>query len=179
MALGWILFWAMKKLGSYSILVGIFYQLLIHIFSFSHNIYFPIDNMIITICLIRIFLPSIVHILNCYFEFIKPSWLLNSKLKPRQNVLESYRNQFYQQKIKIIKFIPTNNQLLEKTDIATCPMTKGHPEINWDLLSFFCCHLSPKKHGRKKFDTDSFDICANYNASSCATPNEIDLIPGT
>ena len=31
----------------------------------------------------------------------------------------------------------------------------------------------------KKLDTDSFEICADYGASSCAAPNEIDFIPGT
>ena len=28
------------------------------------------------------------------------------------------------------------------------------------------------------FDTGSFDICPNYGASSCATPDEIVFIPG-
>ena len=32
---------------------------------------------------------------------------------------------------------------------------------------------------RKKFDTESFKICADSGASSCATPDEIDFIPGT
>ena len=32
---------------------------------------------------------------------------------------------------------------------------------------------------KKKFDTNSFDICADSGASSCATPDEIDFIPGT
>ena len=36
------------------------------IFSFSCNIYLTIDNMIIKIHLIIIFLPSMVHILNGY-----------------------------------------------------------------------------------------------------------------
>ena len=134
MDLVWILFCAMKKLGSYIILVGIFYKLLIQIFRFSCNIYLPIDNTIITCHLITILLPSILHIINCYLEFIKPSWLLNRKLQPRQNLLKRYRKQFYQQKMKNRKFSPTNNQLLKNTDKATHPMTKRHPEISRDLL---------------------------------------------
>ena len=83
MALGLIIFCAMKALGSYIILVGIFYELLIQTFRFSRNIYLTINNMIITTHLIMMFLPSIVHILNFYFEFINTSWLLNSKQQPR------------------------------------------------------------------------------------------------
>ena len=33
--------------------------------------------------------------------------------------------------------------------------------------------------GGKKFDTNSFEICANSVASYCATTNEIDFITGT
>ena len=33
--------------------------------------------------------------------------------------------------------------------------------------------------GQKKFYTESFNICANYGASSCATINEINFIPGS
>ena len=59
-------------------------------------------------------------------------------------------------------------------------MTKGHPEINQDILSHLSCYLDPKIYWRKtKFDTDSFEICANSGASSCATPDEIDFVPGT
>ena len=50
-------------------------------------------------------------------------------------------------------------------------MTKQHPEINQDILSNLRCYFSPKKH--------SFDICANSGALYCATPDEIDFIPGT
>ena len=59
-------------------------------------------------------------------------------------------------------------------------MTKIHPEINRDLLSNLRCYLAPKTNQRKtKFETDSFDICANFGASYCAKPDEIDLITGT
>ena len=59
-------------------------------------------------------------------------------------------------------------------------MTKRHPEINQDILSNLCCYLAPNKHCRKiNFDTDSFEICANYGASSCTTPDGIYFIPGT
>ena len=113
MALGWILFFAMKKLGSYIIPVGICYQLLIQFFSFSRKIYLPIDNMIITIHLIVLFLPSVVHILNCYFGFINSPWLLNSKRQPRQNLLKRYRKLLYQRKIKIgISYQQTINCLI-------------------------------------------------------------------
>ena len=89
MAMGWILFCAMKTLCSYIIIVEIFYQLLIQIFSFYHNIYLTIDNLIITTHLI---------ILNLYFDFINQSWPLNSKGKPCQNLLNRYRKPFYRQK---------------------------------------------------------------------------------
>ena len=75
-------------------------------FSFSSNIYLTINNMVITINLIMISLPSIVHILNWYFEFINPSWLLNSKQQPRQKLLKRYRNQFYRRKIKKQEVLP-------------------------------------------------------------------------
>ena len=39
--------------------------------------------------------------------------------------------------------------------------------------------LLQTKKWRKKFDTDSFNICADYVASSCATPDEIAFISGT
>ena len=133
MALGWILFCAMKTLGSYIILVGIFYQLLIQNFSFSRNIYLTINNMIITTHLIMMFLPSIVHIINFYFGFINLSWILNSKQQPRQNLLNIYRKQLYRLKIKIRRFFPTNNQVLEKNDEATRPKTNKLPD-NWDNL---------------------------------------------
>ena len=100
MALGRILFCAMKTPGSYIILVGIFYQLLTQTFSFSRNIYLTIDNMIITIHLIMMLLPFIVHILNCYFEFINPSWLRNRKGQPCQFFFKRYRKQLYRRKIK-------------------------------------------------------------------------------
>ena len=87
-ALIWILFCGMKTPGSYIILVGIFYQVLIQTFSFSCNIYPNIDNMIITTHIIMMFLPYIVHILNWYFEFINPSWLLNRKRQPLPKFVE-------------------------------------------------------------------------------------------
>ena len=138
MALGWIIFCAMKTLGSYIIILGIFYQLLIQTFSFPSNIYITIKIMITTTHLIMMFLPSIFHIINCYFKFINPSWLLNRKRQPRRNSLKRYRNQLYRQKIIISKFFSTNNQLLENTDEATHPMTTQHPEINRYLLSNLC-----------------------------------------
>ena len=58
-------------------------------------------------------------------------------------------------------------------------MSTRHPEINIYLLLNLRCYLAPKKHWRKKFDTNSFEICANSGASSCATPDKIDFIPGT
>ena len=137
MALVWILFRAMRTPGSYIILVGIFYQLLIQTFSFYRNIYLSIDNMIM------MFLPFIVHIINCYFEFISPSWLLNSKQQHCQHLLKRYRNQFYQHKIKSRKFFSTNNQLLEKTDEATCPITNKLP-YNWKYLFKNHRELPPK-----------------------------------
>ena len=149
-------------------------------FSFSSNIYLAINNIIITTHLIIIFLPSIFHILNYYFEFINPSWLLNSKQQPHRNLLKRYRKQFYQRNIKIREFLPTNNQLLENTDEATLPMTTRHTEINQDLLSNLFWYLAPKKHWRKiKFGTESFNICADSGASSCTTSDEIDFIPDT
>ena len=135
--------------------------------------------MIITTHLIMMFLPYMVIILHWYFKFMNPSWQLNSKRQPRQNVLKRYRKQFYQQKIKTRKFFPAKNKLLENTDEATCPMTKRNPEINRYLLSNLRCYLAPEKHWRKNFDTDSFEICANSGASSCATHDEIYFIPGT
>ena len=149
MALGWIIFCTMKTLGSYIILVVIFYQILIQMFCFSRKIYLPIDNMIITIHFLVIFLPYIVHIINSYFKFINSPWLLNIKQQPRQNLLKKYRKRLYWKKLKIKKFSPTNNQLLEKTDKANCLMTKQHPETNQYLLSNLRCYLAPKKYWRK------------------------------
>ena len=121
--------------------------------------------MIITIHLIMLFLPYIFHIINFYFEFINPSWPLNRKRRPRQKLLKRYIKRFYRQKIKIRRFSPTNNQLLENTYEATHPMAS---------------YLAPNKNWRKrKFDTDSFEIYSGSGASSCATPDEIDFIPGT
>ena len=144
MDLVWILFWAMKTLSSYIILVGIFYQLLIHFFSFSTNIYLTIDNIIITTHLIMMFLPYIFHIINFYFEFINPSWILNRKQQPHQKHFKRYRKQFYQQKIKIRKFLPTNSQLLENTDELTRPITNKLPD-NWDGLFKNNCELPPEE----------------------------------
>ena len=84
--------------------------------------------MIITNHLIIMFLPYIVPIINCYFEFVNPSCQLNSKQQPRQNLLKRYGKQFYQQKIKIRRFFPSKNQLLEKTEQATCPITNKLPD---------------------------------------------------
>ena len=120
-----------------------FYQLLIQTFSFSHNIYLTINNMIFTTHLIMMFLTSIAHIVNCYFEFINPSWILNSKRQPCQNLLKRYIKKFYRQKIKIRKFFPTNNQLLENTDEATRPITNKLPD-NWDDLFRNHRELPPK-----------------------------------
>ena len=67
------------------------------------------------------------------FEFINPSQLLNSKQQTCQILFKRYRNQLYRQKIKIRKFFPTNNKLIENTDKVTHPMTKRHLEIIRDL----------------------------------------------
>ena len=91
MALGWVLFCTMKTLGSYIILIVIFYQFLIRNFSFSKNIYLTMDSMIITTHLIMMFLLYIVHHTNLYFELFNPSWILNSKQQPCQFVLKRYR----------------------------------------------------------------------------------------
>ena len=149
MPLGWIIFCTMKALGRCIILVGIFYQLLIQFYTFSHKIYLPIDNIIIKSHLIMLCLLSIFHILHWYFEFVNSPWILNCKQQPRQKLLNRYRKQFYWEKLKIRWFRSTNNQLIEKTDEATCPMTKRHPEINQDLFSNLYCYLAPKKYWRK------------------------------
>ena len=129
---------------------GNIYQLLIQTFSSSLNMYFPINSMIIIFQLIMLFLPSIVHILNFYFDFINQSWLLNSKWRPRQILLNRYRKWLYWRKIQIRKLWPTNNQMLENTNKATRSMTKQHPKINWYLLSNLSCFLAPNNH-RKFF----------------------------
>ena len=100
--------------------------------------------MIITTHLIMMFLPSIVNIINYYFEFINPPWLLNRKQQPRQDLLKRYRKQLYRQKIKIRKFFPTSNQLLENTDEATRPITNKLPD-NWDELFKNHRELPPKE----------------------------------
>ena len=180
MALGWTIFFTMKTLGSYVILVVIFYQLLQQIFGFNWKIHLLIDNITITIHVIMLCLPYIAHILNWYFKFIKSLLIFNSKQQPRQNLLKKSRKRFYRQKIKIRYFSPTKYHLLENTNKWTHPTTKQHSEINQNLLSNLCCYLAQKKHRREiVFDTDSFDICPNSRTSSCATPDEIDFIPGT
>ena len=159
MSQGWIIFCTMKTIGSYVILVQIFYQILLQFSSFSHKIHISINKQIITINLIVLFWPSVDHSLNWYFELIKSPLILNSKRRPHQNVLKKYRKWFYQQNIKIRKFCPTNNQLLEKIEEYTRPMTKWYPEVNKYLLSNFICYLAPKKHRKKTvFDTGSFNI---------------------
>ena len=170
MELGWIIFCTMKTIGNYVILVGTFYQLLLQIFSFSLKIHPPIENMIIKIYSIMLFLPSIVKILNFYFKFINSPLIFNSKWQPHR-IFWKYRKWFYRWNLKIRSFSPTDNQLLENNDESNFPMTKQHPEINQDILSNLRCYFSPKKH--------SFDICANSGALYCATPDEIDFIPGT
>ena len=40
-------------------------------------------------------------------------------------------------------------------------------------------YFSKENWRKTDFDTDSFDICDDSGASSCATPDEIDFIPGT
>ena len=125
------------------------------------------------------FLPSIVPIINYYFEFINPSWysIANDNLA-KCFWRDTENNSLTKNKIR--RFFPTNNKLLKNTNEATRTMTKRHKKFNWDLLSNLCCYLAPKKNWRKpKFGTDSFDICSDYGVSSCATPNEIDFIPGT
>ena len=130
MALRWILFCAMKTIGIYIILVGIFYQLLIQTFSFSCNIYLTIGNIFITTHLIMMFLPYIFHIINCNFDLINPSKLINSKRQPRHNLLNKYRKKLYGRKIKIMGFFTTNIQLVEKTDEATYLIKKKLSD-NW------------------------------------------------
>ena len=100
MALGRIKFFTMKTLGSYVILVGIFYELLLQLFSFSRNIHLFIDNMIVATHLIVLFLPSIVHTLNFYFEFVNFALVFNSKRQPCRNLLKKYIKRLYWQKIK-------------------------------------------------------------------------------
>ena len=59
-------------------------------------------------------------------------------------------------------------------------MMTRHSEINRDLLTNLPCYLATKKHWRKiKFATNSFGLFANSVASYCATPDEINFIPGT
>ena len=70
--------------------------------------------MIIKNHLIIMFLPSIVNILNFYFEFINPYWLINNKQQPHQNLLKRYRKQLYQQKIKTRKFFPKKINCLKR-----------------------------------------------------------------
>ena len=57
-------------------------------------------------------------------------------------------------------------------------MFTRHPEVYRDLLSNLGFYLAQKKHW-KIFDPNSFNICANSGASSCATADEIDFRPGT
>ena len=75
------------------------YQLLIQKFSFSSNIYLAIKNMIITTLLIMMLLISIVHILNFCFEFINPSWLLNSKRQTNETSYQVYEDILLQRNI--------------------------------------------------------------------------------
>ena len=58
--------------------------------------------------------------------------------------MKRYRRQFYQWKIKISKFFPKNNQLLENPYEATCPITN---EILDNSEYFFKNHreVPPKK----------------------------------
>ena len=58
--------------------------------------------------------------------------------------MKRYIKQFYQQKIKIRKFFPTNNQLLEKTNEAIFPVTNKLPD-NWDDIFKNYHELSPKE----------------------------------
>ena len=110
-----------------------------------HN---PMDSAILTI-----YSPHS----NILFQFINPSWILNIK---RQLVTICWRD-IESDSIdkKIINLIPTNNQLIENTDKATCPMTKRHPEINRYLLSNLLWYLAPKKYWKKVWERLFWYLC--------------------
>ena len=57
-------------------------------------------------------------------------------------------------------------------------MTTKHPESIRTSYQIDAAILLQGKIGEIKFDTDSFNICANSGALSCVTPDEIDFIPG-
>ena len=125
-----------------------------------------------------VFLPYIVHILKLCFEFINPSWLLNRKQQPNQNLLKRYRKQFYQQKIKIRKFFPTKNQLLEKTNEETRPITNKLPD-NWDNLFKNNREMPPKEFQfsigiQCKTPTDSYELDQKVNNNSPSDCSEGD-----
>ena len=58
--------------------------------------------------------------------------------------MKRYRKQLYLQEIKIRNFFPTNNQLLERIDAATRPITNKLPD-NCDNLLKNHCELPPKE----------------------------------
>ena len=77
-----------------------------------------------------------------------------------------------------MKFFPTNNRLLEKTDEATCPITKKLPE-NWDYLFKNHCELPSKEFqfsiGKKwKTPTDSSEGDRKVNNNSPTEQTEGD-----
>ena len=85
-------------------------------------------------------------------------------------MLKRYRNQFYQQKIRIGKFFPTNNQLLENTDEATQPITNKLPDI-WDDIFKDHRELPPKefqfilvKQWKTPTDCSEGDVKVNNNS---------------
>ena len=59
-------------------------------------------------------------------------------------MLKRYIKQFYRRKIKVRKFFPTNNQLLEKKDEETHPIRNKLSE-NWDDIFKNHRELPPKE----------------------------------
>ena len=58
--------------------------------------------------------------------------------------MKRYKKQLHRRKIKTRKLFPTNNQLLEKIDEATRPITKKLPD-NWGDILKTHCELPPKE----------------------------------
>ena len=171
MALWWIIFGAMEKLGSYIILVRIFYQILIQTFSSSGNIYLTIDNTIITTHLIIMLLPYIFHILSWYFESVNPYWLLNSKRQPWQKHLKRYIKQFYQRKNKNQEVLPNKQSTAWKyrwsdsSNDDTTSRNQSIPLINFRLISFSKESLEKNKVWHRIFQ----DLCRFWCLVLCNT----------
>ena len=107
---------------------------------------------------------------------------MNSSIHPGYSIEDDNLSNFFWRDIesgvfnKKKKSGSSDQKKIKCSKILTKRIILSHLE----LLSNLHCYLDPNKYRRKiKVETDSFGICADSGASSCATPDQIYFIPGT